>query len=152
MSKVARMPLPDPSADIVNRVMNFYANFSRDSIPLIDELYTQDVEFIDPIHRLEGSLALKAYFRNLASNMQDYEMHYLDKLQAGDSACLSWEMRFTHPQLNRGKQVRVKGLSLLKFTTRVYYHEDAYDLGALIYEQVPVLGSATRYLKKRLGN
>lgn len=152
MSTVAKMPRPDPSGDIVRKVMDFYGNFSRDSIALIDELYTRDVEFIDPIHRLQGSLALKAYFRNLATNMQGYEMRYLDRLQGADSVCLSWEMRFTHPRLNQGKPIQVRGLSLLKFTSKVYYHEDSYDLGALIYEHVPVLGAATRFLKTRLGN
>ncbi len=152
MSKVAKMPLPDPSGEIIPRIMDFYSNFSRDSIPQIDDLYTRDVEFIDPIHRLEGSLALKAYFKSLASNMQAYEMRYIDKLQGVDSACLSWEMSFIHPRLNSGKPVLVRGLSLLKFTNKVFYHEDCYDLGALIYEHVPVLGAATRFLKQRLGS
>ena len=43
-------------------------------------------------------------------------------------------------------------LENLKFTDKVYYHEDCYDLGALLYEQVPVLGFATRTLKHRLAS
>jgi len=144
------MPSSILSDDLVRKVMDFYANFSRDTIPLIDEIYTRDVEFIDPVHRLEGSLALKSYFRRLAENMQDYEMQYIDKLEGDDSACLSWEMSFVHSSLNSGRPVRVRGISLIKYTSKIYYHEDRYDLGALIYEHVPVLGAATRYLKNRL--
>jgi hypothetical protein len=151
MSKIAQIPLPDTSGEIVPRIMDFYSNFSRESIAQIDDLYTRDVEFIDPIHRLEGSLALKAYFKSLASNMQGYEMHYIEKFQGIDSACLSWEMRFIHPRLNKGKPIAVRGLTLLKFTNKVFFHEDCYDLGALIYEHLPVLGAATRFLKQRLG-
>jgi len=32
----------------------------------------------------------------------------------------------------------------------VIYHRDYFDMGAFVYENIPVLGSVVRYTKKRL--
>ena len=150
MSNVEKIPVPAAAKDVVAKVMDFYTDFSRDSVPRIDELYTQDIEFIDPVHKLMGSLALKAYLKGMAANMLHYEMRYLEKIESEGSAHLSWEMTFAHKQLNNGKPILLRGMSLLKFTSKVYYHEDSYDLGALVYEHVPVLGSVIKFMKNRL--
>lgn len=150
MSNVRKIPGPAAASDVVARVMAFYADFSRESIHQIDEIYTQDVEFVDPVHRLTGSLALKTYMKNMAKNMLHYEMRYLETIATPDGAHLSWEMTVAHKRLNKAKPIVIRGMSLLKFTSRVYYHEDSYDLGALVYEHVPLLGSVIRFLKNRL--
>ena len=150
MSNVEKIPAPAAAKDVVAKVMGFYADFSKDSIPMIDELYTQDIEFIDPVHRLMGSLALKAYMKSMAANMLHYEMRYIEKIESEGCAHLSWEMSIAHKQLNNNKPILVRGMSLLKFTSKVYYHEDSYDLGALVYEHVPVVGRIIKSLKSRL--
>jgi len=153
MTNISRLPVtPDSSQELVEKVMGFYENFSKESLALLDDIYTQDVEFVDPIHKLEGMLALKTYFRGMLKNMQHYEMHYNEIIVNRDCVHFSWEMNFSHRQLNKGQPITVKGMSLLKFTSKVYYHEDCYDLGALVYEHVPVLGYLTRLLKKRMQN
>ena len=153
MTNISRLPVtPDSSQVLIERVMSFYENFSKESIATIDDIYTQDVEFVDPIHKLEGILALKTYFRGMLTNLQHYEMRYSEVIETRDSVHFSWEMDFAHRQLNKGQIITVKGMSLLKFTSKVYYHEDCYDLGALVYEHVPLLGNLTRLLKKRMQN
>ncbi len=141
MSKVAKLSIPTaPGKGVVAKVMDFYSDFSKESIPLIEGLYTQDIEFVDPVHTLTGILALKAYFKRMASNMLHYEMRYLEVIEGDGCAHLSWEMTFAHKSLKSGKPIIVKGMSFLKFTSKVYYHEDRYDLGALVYEHVPLFG------------
>jgi hypothetical protein len=44
----------------------------------------------------------------------------------------------------------VRGVTLIRFTDRIYYHEDFFDLGAMLYQHVPVLGSVIRYLNNRM--
>ncbi len=144
------LKLATPEKFIVAKVMDFYSDFSKESIPLIDELYTQDIEFVDPVHVLTGSLALKAYFKRLATNMLQYQIRYLDIIEGAGSAHLSWEMIYSHKSLNSGQPILVKGMSLIKFTSKVYYHEDRYDLGAMIYEHIPLFGKVTTFFKKRM--
>lgn len=151
MTNVAKLSVSDiTEKSIIAKIMDFYSDFSKESIASVDELYTQDIEFIDPIHALAGSLALKAYFKRMAANMLHYEMRYLDIIEYEGSAHLSWEMTFAHKSLNGGQAILVRGMSLIKFTSKVYYHEDSYDLGALVYEHIPIFGSITKYLKQRM--
>ncbi|MDG2090475.1 MAG: nuclear transport factor 2 family protein [Gammaproteobacteria bacterium] len=151
MTNVAKLNISAVSEKgIVAKIMDFYSEFSKESISSIDELYTKDIEFIDPVHTLIGSLALKAYFKRMASNMLHYEMRYLDIVESEGSAHLSWEMTFAHKSLNGGQAILVRGMSLIKFTSKVYYHEDSYDLGALVYEHVPLFGKITKFLKSRM--
>jgi len=151
MVKVAKLSVSNPTEKgIVTKVMDFYSDFYKESVPLIEGIYTQDVEFVDPVHTLSGILALKAYFKRMAMNMLDYEMHYIEVIESEGCAHLSWEMTFAHKSLNSGKPIVVRGMSLLKFTSKVYYHEDSYDLGALVYDHVPLLGKFTKFLKKRM--
>ena len=135
---------------VISNLMAFYENFSADRIAGLDALYTQDVEFVDPIHKVEGILCLKNYLKRMAKNLIHYRIRYLDVLIGENSAYLTWEMEFANKRIRGGEVIRVRGMSCLKFTSRVYYHEDSYDLGALVYEHLPVLGGITRSLKNRL--
>lgn len=140
----------DPSRRLLQQLKEFYSDFSLATITALDDIYTQDVEFRDPVHTMHGSLAVKSYMRRMASNMTHYRIHYVDELVGNNSAYLSWEMEVAHPRLKGGKPFVVRGMTQLKFTGKIYYHEDSYDLGALVYEQVPVLGAMARGLKQRM--
>lgn len=135
---------------LLRQLKDFYTDFAASTIAGLDAIYTQDVEFRDPVHSLRGLLAVKAYLRRMAANMTHYHIRYLDELVGSDSAWLSWELDLAHPRLNGGKPFTVRGSTQLRFTCKVYYHEDHYDLGALVYERVPLLGAMTRWLKHRM--
>jgi len=135
---------------LIGQLKDFYADFSLESLARLDAVYTQDVEFRDPVHTLHGCLALKACFRRMAANLRHYRIRYLDEHIGSESAWLGWEMEIAHDQLNGGKVITLRGMSQLRYTSKVYSHEDCYDLGALLYEQVPVLGTVNRLLKRRM--
>jgi hypothetical protein len=63
-----------------------------------------------------------------------------------------WQMTFSHPRLRRGKALKVRGMTLIRFTDRIYYHEDFYDLGAMLYQHIPLLGTAVRHINRRLSS
>jgi len=135
---------------LIKRFMEFYEDFSLDNLGKLDNFYTPDIEFIDPIHRVDGILSLKRYLKKMAGNLSHYRIHYLDSLAVDNMAYLTWEMEFAHKRINGGQVVMLRGMSHLKFTSRVYYHEDCYDLGALVYEHLPLIGSLTRSVKARM--
>lgn len=135
---------------LVANLMAFYGNFSVENITRLDDLYTQDIEFVDPVHKVEGILSLKHYLKKMAENLCHYKIHYNDVLEGENSAYLTWEMEFAHKSIRGGDVITIRGMTQVKFTSRVYYHEDSYDLGALLYENLPLLGGITRSLKGRL--
>lgn len=144
-------PLPSQQAQLlIRQLKDFYAGFGADSLGQLDRIYTQDVEFRDPVHTMHGCLALKAYFKRMSLNLQHYSIRYLDEHIGAESAWLSWEMDFAHKLLANGRILTVRGMTQLRYTTKVYSHEDCYDLGALVYEHAPVVGPLNRLLKKRM--
>ena len=134
----------------VHQLKQFYEQFSSATIARLDEIYTQDVEFRDPVHTINGSLGLKNYLRRMATNLSHYRIRYVAEVIGENSAYFTWEMDYAHRSLNHGRILTARGMTQVLFTTKVFYHEDSYDMGALLYENVPVLGAATRHLKKRL--
>ncbi len=141
-----------PAMMVVQKVKSFYEQFGTEVLPRLDEFYTADIEFRDPVHTLNGCLAVRHYLQRMATSLEHYRIRYLDEVIGPHTAYLTWEMDYAHHKLQGGKIITVRGMTHLKFTDKVYYHEDCYDLGALLYEQVPVLGFATRTLKHRLAS
>lgn len=140
----------DAASQLVLQLKQFYEQFSVGTIARLDEIYTQDLEFRDPVHTLHGSLAVKSYLRRLAGSLTHYRIRYLDQNIGEQAAYLTWEMDYAHRRLRQGRIITVRGMSQVRYTTRIFYHEDCYDMGALLYEHLPGLGLATRHLKQRL--
>ena len=136
-------------------IKDFKAFFRQPDIAgleTIDRIYTQDVEFHDPIHSLHGRLAVKNYLRSLYSTTRDIRFEYLEEQVSDNNATIVWHMRFRHPRLNGGQEVQVRGVTVVRFTDRIYYHEDFYDLSAMLYQHIPVLGSVVRFINRRLAS
>jgi hypothetical protein len=137
---------------LVSSLMAFYEDFAADKLSALEDIYTQDIEFLDPIHKVTGILSLKRYMKQMATNLTHYKIRYVDVVMSENSAYLTWDMEFANPKLAGGKVISLRGVTNLKFTNRVYYHEDVYDLGAMVYEHLPVIGKIIRSIKIRMGD
>ncbi|QOR40199.1 nuclear transport factor 2 family protein [Billgrantia diversa] len=131
-----------------------FNKLDKDCTKLLYELYTRDVLFIDPFHRIEGIDALEAHFSKLYENVTACRFTFHDRLAQGNHAYVIWTMHLRHPRLGGGKPVTVEGCSQLTFSARepqrVCQHRDYFDAGAMLYEQLPGLGSLVRWLKRRI--
>ena len=137
-------------AALLNDFKDFYRKPGLAALESIDRIYTQDVEFRDPIHAIHGRLGVKNYLRGLYTSSDDMSFEYLDEQVSDNTATIVWQMTFCHKKLAGGKPVQVRGITLIRFTDRIYYHEDFFDVGAMLYQHVPVLGSVVRYINNRL--
>ena len=136
---------------IVERMKSAYRIFSVQSLALLPSIYRDDVRFADPVHQLHGLPALTAYLAGLAQNLAHCEFVYDAQTVAADSACICWNMHFRHRALRGGALLSLRGISRIGFDGgKIHSHEDFYDLGAMVYEHVPVIGTVTRFLKRRL--
>lgn len=113
------------------------------------KIYSQDIVFVDPLGRIEGRENLVRYFNGVYRNVTSCRFDYLDECRLDGKTSIKWDMVFQHPKLGSGKEINVRGVSLLEFADKVSYHEDVYDVGALMYEHVPLLGAPVRWLKRR---
>lgn len=128
-----------------------FAKLDGQSLDCLEDLYSDDVQFRDPLHQIDGLQALRTYFAALYANAQNirYAFAGADEVQPGQGY-LRWSLAFRHPRLAHGTPVSLQGCSFLRWQERVYFHQDYFDAGALLYEHVPVMGGAVRWLKGRL--
>lgn len=135
----------------LERFLTTYQRLNRDNLELLDAIYSDDVRFSDPAHSLNGLPALRHYFTELYANVESISFAFDTPQINGDRVFVQWIMRLRHPRLNRGGEVEVPGISCLHFAEdgRVDEHRDYFDLGVLLYEQLPFLGSLVRAIKRR---
>ena len=59
-------------------------------------------------------------------------------------------MHYQHKSVGGGKMISMNGVSLLKIDNGIYFHQDWFDLGAMLYEHVPVVGGVVRFIKTKV--
>ena len=109
--------------------------------------------FEDPITRVEGIDALKEYYIHAYGNVKSIRFDFRNIIEAENTYTCEWDMYFQAKMLNFGKEVVVRGLSLLVFdeeSSKIIRHRDYLDLGEMVYEQIPGVGSVVRLLKSQL--
>ncbi|UUQ63176.1 nuclear transport factor 2 family protein [Pseudomonas fuscovaginae UPB0736] len=128
-----------------------FCDLDKNNLAQLDELYSEDVQFTDPLHQVHGLPALRNYFADLYSNVSElgFDFHGFDQVREGEGY-LRWTMSYRHPRLAKGKPIHVEGCSHLLWLNKVYRHRDYFDAGALLYDHLPVLGWATAWLKRRM--
>jgi hypothetical protein len=134
---------------------NFKALYQRfDSKTLINlqDLYSAAIVFKDPLHQLQGINSLKRYFASFLTTDMDCRFVFVNQLVNAEQAFFQWQMHYSHPRLQAGKTLLLNGGTLIKFHTTIYYHEDFYDLGAMVYQHIPILGWAVNKVNKHLVN
>ena len=141
-------------SESLSRFIALYQQLDRQQLHRLPEIYAEQVLFIDPAHRIEGLAALSDYFAALYERLSYCRFEIVSQQQQGAQAWLGWVMTFSHPRLAAGQPIRVEGATRLEFDAagKVMVHRDYFDLGALLYEQLPLLGPLVRLIKGRLGS
>ena len=135
----------------IARFKDFFRVLHDADLSRLRDIYADNVVFKDPVHEIRGLVELEDYFSSMCADLSDCRFEYLDELVAKDSAYVKWVMHFKHPRLGN-RLISVRGVSHLKGRDRIEYHEDFYDMGAMLYEQLPLLGNVTRWLRLRLAS
>ena len=135
---------------LIEQFKTFYADLTGVEIATLHQFYSDSIIFRDPVHEIHGLVLLEDYMCQLCENLTRGHFEYLDQLSTDKAAYIKWLMHFEHPKLG-SKPITVRGASHIQFDQRIYFHEDFYDMGAMLYEHVPLIGGATRWLKTRLG-
>ncbi|WP_043315971.1 nuclear transport factor 2 family protein [Microbulbifer sp. HZ11] len=138
----------------LTRLKALYADFLAADARSIADLYAADIVFRDPVHEIVGLEAMQAYFTGVSTNLRECRFEFDRVVEGGTWHSLWWTMHYRHPKLKNGAPLQLRGASIICIDPeidRVSFHEDVYDLGAMIYEQVPLLGAVIRQIKQRLG-
>jgi hypothetical protein len=130
---------------------DYFRFLHQADLSCLREIYADQIVFKDPVHDIRGLVELEDYFTSMCADLSDCRFEYLDEVVGADVAYIKWVMHFRHPRL-RNRLISVRGVSHLKFKDKIEFHEDFYDMGAMLYDQLPVLGNVTRWLRLRLAS
>ncbi|GIU29625.1 nuclear transport factor 2 family protein [Shewanella sp. MBTL60-007] len=134
---------------LIDNFISIYQRLSKDNLHLLEQVYSHNIEFSDPLHRVLGLNALTHYFANLYANISsiNFEIHQVIHQQG--AATLIWTMTFRHAKLNAGAEITVDGVSVLALDSKIYQHQDFFDLGSMLYEHIPLIGSLVKLVKSK---
>ena len=139
------------TAPLVEDFKRYFKALHQSDLSKLCGLYADDVVFRDPVHEISGLVELEDYFTSICAGLSDCHFEYLDELVSEQSCYIKWVMHFRHPRLGN-QLISVRGISHLKIRDKIEFHEDFYDMGSMLYEQLPVLGRLVRRLRLRLAN
>ena len=137
----------------IETVEKFKAYFNQMKLgndTILNEIYSDNVIFIDPIHQINGIENLKSYFKKLDGNLIKGSFRFIDESIRDNTAYLQWEMNL-HLKRPR-KNVKASGISVLTVEQKITKHRDYFDAGELFYENIPLLGKIIRSLKKKIAS
>ena len=137
---------------LLQRFEAFYQRFSEASFDDIGAIYEESVRFVDPVHELEGLASLTPYLQKSLDNVRFCYFEFQNRVIGESEVSYVWCMRFAHSKLNDGAEIEVPGMSYLRFDEKVLYHRDFYDMGAMVYEHVPVMRWGVQVIKNRIAS
>lgn len=140
------------SADyLADSLAGAYQRLGEGDPSLVESLYSDDVYFEDPTQGIQGKVALMAYIGGTFQNISNFSFKAHRTLTSDTDVFLSWTQIFNHKKLAGGKTIRVEGSTYLKTRNgKIYYQRDYFDLGAVVYENLPILGPVIKALRSRL--
>lgn len=142
--------LPKASPQWLSNFVTIYQQLATDNLHLLADIYHPQVIFIDPIHQVEGLDNLSHYFENLYQNLSTCSFEIEQVISDDLQASVYWKMVYQHAKLNKGQPVTVFGNSHIQGKDdKVVFHRDYLDVGAMLYEQLPIFGKLTKWLKSR---
>lgn len=138
---------------VPQKVRNLYLRFDKKILSSLVDIYSDDIQFRDPLHAVNGLNNFTDYFASMMDGLIEcrFEFHHSMEMTARGEAILFWTMHYRHKKLAGGKLLELTGNSHLLFNDKVYYHRDYFDAGAMLYEHIPVMGFAIRQIKKKVG-
>lgn len=135
---------------VIKAIQGLYGDFNIHSISGLERIYEENVVFHDPFCSIHGIEALKSYFEATLKNIAFCRFEFDESLSTSSDAFLKWQMTYSHKSLKKGRTLRIDGATHIKFNKHIYYQKDFYDAGALLYEHIPLLGSAVQAVKRRV--
>lgn len=132
----------------VQRYIDAFENLTPSTLQPLEDCFAEDARFVDPFNDLQGRRAVRTVFEHMFASCENPRFVVDECLVEDKLAYLRWQFSFGNPASRR----LVDGVSRVQFSPdgQVVEHRDYWDPASQIYENLPLLGSLFRALRKRL--
>ncbi len=140
---------PDDGRRAVARFADLYGDLSVDNVTSrVREVYASDAWFNDTIATETGIAAIEKYLLKTAKGAEKVQAKVKDVAVSGADVYVRWTMEIRAKNLAGGQPIITEGVSQLRFDEqgRIVLHQDFWNPAAGIYQHLPLLGPAIRFV------
>ena len=150
MSNVTQFPTENHRTDWIENFIAMYHRVNIKTLSLLPYLYHDRIHYICPLTEIHSLPDLIRYSEQAFESVLQCEFTVTDKLVMENRAALYWRLSLRHKAIDQGLPIELDGHSLLQQQDGlITFHRDYFDSGQLVYERLPVLGTAIRWYKAR---
>ena len=137
---------------VLDQFCQLFNQLDKGNLSKLPVVYGEDIQFQDPFGKVGGLDALTEYMAGAYRNVLQCQFRFGDPVIQKAWCSIPWVMELRHKRINHGKAVFVDGISHLEIRDgKVRFHRDYFDAGQLLYENLPVVGGAIRWVKRQAG-
>ena len=132
--------------------IQYWQTLTPETVANIGDVYSIDASFQDPFNSVNGIPAISHIFNDMFLRCHAVRFVITETLIEDNRALLVWDFTFRLKSLKPDLTRKIHGTSLIRFAAdgKVQSHRDYWDAAGELYEQLPVIGSVMRWLKKRM--
>ena len=149
------MTLPDfaEQPPHVARLIAYFENLSPAGLDQLDAYYSAQVRFKDPFNEVCGLVPLHGVYSHMYRALDRPRFIVTGAITQGQQSFLTWDFEFHFKRFDTTRLQTVRGASHLVFTPDglIELHRDYWDAAEELYEKLPVVGAAMRWLRQRAG-
>jgi len=95
----------------------------------ITEVFSDDIDFADPMHQCSGIEAVTDYYRNVMAPAEFFNMSIDHLIEDAGEAYARWTITMRSPIHKNGEEFSFSGVTHLKFNNKICFYRDYLDTG-----------------------
>jgi hypothetical protein len=139
----------DEGRRAAGRFSALYSDLSEENVrQRVRETYAPEAWFNDTLATEVGIDAIEKYLLKTARGSEMIKGTTQDIAVSGADCYVRWTLEFRTKNLAGGKPIVTEGVSQLRFDEqgRIILHQDFWNPAAGVYQHLPLLGPAIRYV------
>tara|TARA_B110000438_G_scaffold298716_1_gene347473 strand:+ start:346 stop:780 length:435 start_codon:yes stop_codon:yes gene_type:complete len=131
---------------MTDKFIHMLKNYGPEVLQELDTIYTNDVQYEDPINKGKGLPHIKLILDDLLKVFQGVQFESIQSTNDDEFAFVSWKMRYKF----RKRAYEIDGVSRLRFNEsgQITEHKDYWDASFPLYGTFPIIGSIMKLIKK----
>ncbi|OIN92508.1 MAG: isomerase [Comamonadaceae bacterium CG1_02_60_18] len=136
----------------VAALVRYFEALSPASLAQLGDYYAPDARFKDPFNDVTGVAAIRRIFEHMFDKLEAPRFVVTAQVQQGPQCFLTWDFFFGFKSYQPGVVQCICGATHLVLSDAglVTLHRDYWDAAEELYEKLPLVGGALRWLKRRL--
>lgn len=129
-------------------IARWFEQLSPECLTKIESIYAKHARFVDPFNNLQGIEFVRKVYAHMFESLDNPRFLVTRIASTGPLGFMTWTFSFSC----RGRAQSIEGCTRFELDAEglIILHLDYWDAAKQVYEQIPVLGSVLRMLRRKL--